>query len=129
MRTLTDEQVVRRLAGRDAEHGSDVLDELRFDELAVKEALGTITRSERAELDRIDERRGIGVVPDYITSLDALSPVLKGLTDGEWSDLSALLLKQRKEPYLPCMSEEWKWLLTLPPHTLAHAIAEVLPAP
>lgn len=65
--------------------------------------------------------------PPYLTSLDALRPVLEKLNDEEWIGFQAnlLLLRQPQQKHDDNRSA-WQWLLTLPPETLARSIALVL---
>jgi hypothetical protein len=58
--------------------------------------------------------------PAYLKSLDALQPVLKTLTEVEWGNLTYLIYRD-SSPVDRC-----KFILTLPPKTLAFKIAEVL---
>jgi hypothetical protein len=65
--------------------------------------------------------------PDYLTSRDALAPILAGLSDDEWDRLAINVLPRvyhEKHPLRPVSVS--RFLLTLPPRDLAYAIAEVL---
>ena len=63
-----------------------------------------------------------------LTSHDALRPVLLGLSEGEWERLHMILALQLSKAG-PAMIDVVRHILTLPPHTLSHAIAEVLDNP
>jgi hypothetical protein len=58
--------------------------------------------------------------PPYLTSRDALAPILGGLSEEEWSELAISIV-----PVGP-MKGIARRLLTLPPRDLAYAIAEAL---
>lgn len=62
--------------------------------------------------------------PPYLTSRDALVPVLEKLTDREWDTLWSLLSIRYNHSNI---SPSWtQWLLTFPPRNLASAIAEAI---
>lgn len=112
--TLTDEQVVRVLAERDG-YTNIVWD--WFD-------------SHTAWKDWTWERNGVcgHGLSKYLTSRDALTPVLEGLSPEEWQRLIDAIA-----PHMETNggSEEWqnaKALFTMPARNLAHAVASVLMA-
>jgi hypothetical protein len=66
-------------------------------------------------------------LPPYLTSRDALAPILEGLSEDEWDRLAINVLPRiyhEKHPLRPVSIS--RFLLTLPPRDLAYAIAEVL---
>lgn len=63
--------------------------------------------------------------PPYLTSRDALAPVLAGLSEDEWFELVSTLSEESQFDDASEV-EMAKWLLTLPPADLARAIASVL---
>jgi hypothetical protein len=75
---------------------------------------------------RLDRRHLSIVYSDFLTSRDALAPVLEGLSEGEWYRLVKHLAATNLS--LRCVSKQHSFptLLTMPPRDLAFAIAEAL---
>lgn len=70
--------------------------------------------------------------PRYLTSKDALSPVLAGLSKEEWIKLDPILSGEVWAVQHQSTKTLMTWfeaVLTLPPRTLAHAIASALGEP
>lgn len=68
--------------------------------------------------------------PSYLTSKDALAPVLEGLSEEEMKQLTQLLYRQsmagiHSSPMLAYMKLT-RYLLTIPARDLAHAVAKVI---
>lgn len=102
--TLTDEQVTRVLAERDG--FTEVYD--------WRPGFGTYK-------DRGCHAR----IPPYLTSRDALAPVLEGLTVDEQCELDTLIWDKMWRKQGPLLRSA-TWLLTMPARDLAHAVAAVL---
>lgn len=133
---LTDEQVVRVLAERDGWFlWQEVRGLTKFTTLQVvlkdREPWRRVQNHEEAKQRYTllkwadyDWRKVInaGQLPNYLTSLDALRPVLATLTEHEWSELAWALKSEREQTEMMTT----QFYLTLPPSKLAHAIAEVL---
>lgn len=108
---LTDEQVVRVLALRNG--FTEVYD--------WKPGYGTL-----------NDRICYVCIPPYLASHDALAPVLAGLSEVEWNELTPRLHRQSMAGIhsSPALSYRklTSYLLTLPPADLARAVASVLVA-
>lgn len=102
---LSDEQVVRVLALRDG--FTEVYD--------WKPGFGTYK-------DRGCHAR----IPPYLTSRDALTPVLEGLSEEEWHTLANQLFDMNARDTGPDDHNYERYLLTMPARDLAHAVAAVL---
>jgi len=87
---------------------------------------------------KLEKRIGISARalfrPDWPNSIDALRVALEKLSEDEWKRLHFKLAEQcgAKTSDDCALLHEWQWvfwtrhLLTIPPHYLAHAIAEAL---
>lgn len=62
--------------------------------------------------------------PLYLTSRDALAPVLQTMSLQEQMNLDVIILDKRRRS--DSLLKSAAWLLTLPPRDLAHAIAEAI---
>lgn len=105
MKELTDEQVIEVLAKREGyEHAGG-----GWYQNEQMRRVGAMTRN----------------LPPYLTSRDALAGVLEKLTVPEWCALDENLREdyQNREFRIWAFSH---WLLTIPPSTLARAIAGVI---
>lgn len=72
-------------------------------------------------------------LPYYLTSRDALDPVLAGLSEEEWTKLHRLIVELSWQDHSGVKPTDRhraffnsKWLVTIPPSILARAIASVI---
>lgn len=111
MKTLTDEQVVRVLAEREGWEFNLLDDLVRF-AVIQNQVTGRVQYVYIEELPKLFP---------YLTSRDALAPVLAGLGEEEKQRLLEAINRQSKTSW----EAMWK-TLTLPPADLARAVASVL---
>jgi hypothetical protein len=73
---------------------------------------------------RLDRRHLSIVYSDFLTSRDALAPVLEGLSEIDWRKLVDVVFDMWAAT--PTAPSAVRYILTLPPRDLAFAIAEAL---
>lgn len=124
---MTDQEVIETLARRegwkyeeDATHDVDWNRRFNSTPICVTSPNGKrCWRWQGAE----KAERGFQYEPFYLRSRDALAPVLAGLSDDEWQHLNELLWKNMTHQQALNVS---RYVLTIPPRDLAHAIAEAI---
>lgn len=124
---LTEEQVVRVLANRDGKGQHDWSKGLGSDD---NPQIGFIAQCNvcmiNADEAGANELCLLAEVPPYLTSRDALAPILAGLSVGEKQALLHKLVFELQDENASTHSLLYWRLITLPARDLAFAIAAVL---
>jgi hypothetical protein len=124
--TMTEQQVIERLAGRLGWTYADDPQHKDNDRFGGAARVSTDPEGKRKHSwgNAWTWERGFTHEPEFLESRDALAPVLEGLSEIDWRKLVDVVFD--KWAATPTAPSAVRYILTLPPRDLAFAIAEAI---